>query len=114
MTKALDSEVTVHNPGLRATYGVGPDTAAQLLITAEGNRERIRTEAAFTALCGAAPVPASSGRTSRHRLSRGGDRAANAALHRIALGRMSAESRPRDCMARQTPPVGRRRGSSGS
>ncbi|GAA3831435.1 IS110 family RNA-guided transposase [Streptomyces chiangmaiensis] len=82
LTRALDHEVTVHNPGLRAVYGVGPDTAAQLLITAGGNPERMRTEASFAALCGAAPVPASSGRTNRHRLSRSGDRQANAALPR--------------------------------
>ncbi|MER5432395.1 IS110 family transposase [Streptomyces sp. NPDC002588] len=102
LTKALDSEVTVHNPGLRATYGVGPDTAAQLLITAGGNPERMRTEASFAALCGAAPVPASSGKTNRHRLSRGGDRAANAALYRIALVRMAGDSRTREYVARQT------------
>ncbi|MFG2869551.1 IS110 family transposase [Streptomyces sp. NPDC048338] len=102
LTKALDNEVTVHNPGLRATYGVGPDTAAQLLITAGGNPERMRTEASFAALCGAAPVPASSGKTNRHRLSRGGDRAANAAVYRIALVRMSADSRTREYVARQT------------
>ncbi len=77
LTKALDSEVTVQTPGLRAAYGVGPDTAAQLLITAGRNPERMRTGASFAALCGAAPVPASSGRPNRHRLSRGGDRAAN-------------------------------------
>ncbi|CAM5567947.1 IS110 family transposase [Streptomyces viridifaciens] len=102
LTRALDAEVSVHNPGLRAAYGVGPDTAAQLLITAGGNPERMRTEAAFAALCGAAPVPASSGRTNRHRLSRGGDRAANAALYRIALVRMSSDSRTREYVARQT------------
>ncbi|MFD7222917.1 IS110 family transposase [Streptomyces sp. NPDC059892] len=102
LTKALDSEVTAHNPGLRAAHGVGPDTAAQLLITAGGNPERMRTEASFAALCGAAPVPASSGRTNRHRLSRGGDRAATAALHRIAMVRMSSDSRTRAYVARQT------------
>ncbi|MBJ6613038.1 MULTISPECIES: IS110 family transposase [unclassified Streptomyces] len=102
LTRALDSEVTAHNPGLRAAYGVGPDTAAQLLVTAGGNPDRMRTEAAFAALCGAAPVPASSGRTNRHRLSRGGDRAANAALYRIALVRMSSDSRTRAYVTRQT------------
>ncbi|MFE7635594.1 IS110 family transposase [Kitasatospora sp. NPDC057518] len=102
LTRALDAEVTAHNPGLRAAYGVGPDTAAQLLVTAGGNPERMRTEAAFAALCGAAPVPASSGRTNRHRLSRGGDRAANAALYRIALCRMSGDRRTRDYVTRQT------------
>ncbi|MEV7946015.1 IS110 family transposase [Streptomyces rubiginosohelvolus] len=102
LVKALDNVVSVHNPGLRAAYGVGPDTAAQLLVTAGGNPERMRTEASFAALCGAAPVPASSGRTNRHRLSRGGDRAANAALYRIALVRMSSDPRTRDYVARQT------------
>jgi DNA-binding XRE family transcriptional regulator len=56
----------------------------------------------FAALCGAAPVPASSGRTNRHRLSRGGDRDANAALYRIALVRLSSDSRTRAYAARQT------------
>ncbi|WP_306188986.1 MULTISPECIES: IS110 family transposase [unclassified Streptomyces] len=102
LTRALDAEVTAYNPGLRAAYGVGPDTAAQLLITAGGNPERMRTEASFAALCGAAPVPASSGRTNRHRLSRGGDRAANAALYRIALVRMSSDARTRAYVAQQT------------
>ncbi|MFI1567166.1 IS110 family transposase [Streptomyces sp. NPDC020490] len=102
LTRALDSEVTAHNPGLRAVHGVGPDTAAQLLVTAGGNPDRMRTEASFAALCGAAPVPASSGRTNRHRLSRGGDRAANAALYRIALVRMSSDLRTREYVARQT------------
>ncbi|MEU1057021.1 IS110 family transposase [Streptomyces sp. NPDC005876] len=102
LTRALDAEVTTHNPGLRAAYGVGPDTAAQLLITAGGNPERMRTEASFAALCGAAPVPASSGRTNRHRLSRGGDRTANAALYRIALVRMSGDAPTRAYVARQT------------
>ncbi|WP_432194631.1 IS110 family transposase [Streptomyces sp. bgisy027] len=101
LTKALDSAVTAANPGLRAAHGVGPDTAAQLLITAGGNLERMRTEASFAALCGAAPVPASSGRTNRHRLSRGGDRAANAALYRIALVRMGSDARTREYAARQ-------------
>ncbi|GAA1728538.1 hypothetical protein GCM10009680_82120 [Streptomyces yatensis] len=62
----------------------------------------MRTEASFAALCGAAPIPASSGRTNRHRLSRGGDRAANAALYRIALVRMGSDSRTREYAARQT------------
>lgn len=102
LTQALDSEASAYNPGLRAAYGVGPDTAAQLLVTAGGNPERMRTEASFAALCGVAPVPASSGRTNRHRLSRGGDRAANAALYRIALVRLSSDSRTREYAARQT------------
>ncbi|MGW0962849.1 IS110 family transposase [Streptomyces gelaticus] len=102
LTAALDAAATEHNPGLRAAYGVGPDTAAQLLVTAGGNPDLLRTEASFAALCGVAPLPASSGRTNRHRLSRGGDRGGNAALYRIALVRMSSDSRTREYVARQT------------
>ncbi|NYG56839.1 IS110 family transposase [Nocardioides perillae] len=83
------------NPHLMSLRGVGPATAAQLLITAGGNPERLRSEASFAALCGTAPVPASSGKTTRHRLSRGGDRAANCALHTIALVRMTSDPRTR-------------------
>jgi transposase len=101
LTTELDSLVTRLNPGLRAAYGVGPDTATQLLITAGDNPARLRTEASFAALCGVAPVPASSGKTSRHRLSRGGDRAANGALYRIALVRMRRDQRTRDYVERQ-------------
>jgi transposase len=88
------------NHALMATHGIGPITAAQLLITAGDNPERLRGEASFAALCGTAPVPASSGRTTRHRLSRGGDRAANAALHTIATVRMSSERRTQAFVAR--------------
>lgn len=102
LTNQLDELVTTINPGLRAAYGVGPDTAAQLLITAGGNPERLRSEASFAALCGTAPVPASSGKIQRHRLSRGGDRSANSALHRVALVRMSVDKRTRDYVTRQS------------
>jgi transposase len=97
----LDALVTLANPGLRAVHGVGPDTAAQLLITAGDNPDRLRSDAAFAALCGASPVPASSGKTNRHRLNRGGDRAANSALHRVALVRMRNHQQPRNYVARQ-------------
>lgn len=97
----IDALVTAANPGLRAAYGVGSDTAAQLLITAGLNPHRLHSEAAFAALCGAAPVPASSGKTNRHRLSRGGDRAANNALHRVALVRMSNHQPTKDYVQRQ-------------
>lgn len=97
----LDQLVTAANPGLRAAYGVGPDTAAQLLLTAGGNPDRLRSEAAFAALCGASPVPASSGKIVRHRLSRGGDRGANGALHRIALVRMSSDPRTQAYVSHQ-------------
>ncbi len=76
------------NPALLAAPGVGADTASALLITAGDNPQRMRTEASFAALCGASPVQASSGRTIRHRLNRGGNRQANNALWRIASVRM--------------------------
>ena len=98
----IDTLATAINPALRAAYGVGPDTAAQLLITAGTNSHRLRSEASFAMLTGVAPLPASSGKTTRHRLSRGGDRAANKALYRIALVRMAHDPRTRDYVARQT------------
>jgi transposase len=97
----LDDLATAANPHLRSIRGVGPTTAAQLLVTAGGNPDRLRTEASFAALCGTAPVPASSGKTTRYRLSRGGDRAANSALHTIALNRMTSDPRTRDYVTRQ-------------
>ncbi|WP_328533685.1 transposase [Micromonospora zamorensis] len=75
-------------PRTSALFGVGPDVAAQLLTTAGDNPDRLHSEAALAHLCGAAPIPASSGRVRRHRLHRGGDRGANHALHTIALCRM--------------------------
>jgi transposase len=101
LTAQLDTMARQINPALLARHGVGPDTAAQLIVTAGTNPERLRSEAAFAALCGAAPVPASSGKITRHRLSRGGDRAANQALHRIALVRMRSDPRTRDYVERQ-------------
>lgn len=101
LSSQIDTLTTRLNPALRAAYGVGPDTAAQLLITAGTNAHRLRHEAAFAMLAGVAPIPASSGKTTRHRLSRGGDRAANNALHRIALVRWSHDPRTREYVARQ-------------
>lgn len=75
--------------------------AAQLLLTAGGNPERLRSEASFAALCGVSPVPASSGKTIRHRLNRGGDRSANSALHIIAIGRLRTDQRTKDFVARR-------------
>ena len=101
----LEQELTVQiqavAPHLLATRGVGVTTAAQLLITAGGNPDRLRSEASFAALCGTAPVPASSGKTTRHRLSRGGDRGANYALHVIATVRMACDPATKDFVARQ-------------
>jgi transposase len=84
----LQALVSAAAPTLLALPGVGIDTAGQLLVTAGDNPQRLRGEAAFAHLCGVAPIPASSGRTHRHRLNRGGDRHANNALWRIALVRM--------------------------
>uniref|UniRef100_UPI001F37AA51 transposase n=1 Tax=Micromonospora coerulea TaxID=47856 RepID=UPI001F37AA51 len=86
----LDLQVLLQQaaPRLMELPGVGPEVAAQLLITAGDNPERIRDESAFAALCGVSPIPASSGRTDRHRLNRGGDRMANRALYIVAINRM--------------------------
>ena len=94
--------VAVINPALAAMHGVGPDVAGQLLVTAGENPHRLRSEAAFAMLCGAAPLPASSGRTHRHRLNRGGDRQANAALYRIVLCRLRWDPRTRAYADRRT------------
>ena len=83
-------------------FGIGPDTAATLLITAGSNPERLRSEAAFAALCGVNPVPASSGRTNRHSLNRGGDCQANAALYRIVLVRLRYHEPTKEYMSRRT------------
>ena len=80
-------------PSLTARNSIGRESAAQLLLTAGDNSERIRSEASFAALCGVSPVPASSGKVQRHRLNRGGDRAANSALHIIAIGRLRTDTR---------------------
>ena len=88
-------------PALLARPGIGIHSAAQLLITAGGNPERLRNDAAFAALCGVSPVQASSGQTHRHRLSRGGDRAANNALWTIANNRMIHDTRTREFAARR-------------
>ena len=89
-------------PTMLATKGYGVITTAALLVTAGDNPDRIRSEASFAALCGAAPIPASSGRTNRHRLNRGGDRRANWALHQIALVRLSGDPRTKAYAARLT------------
>lgn len=90
-------------PKLVELHGVGVELAGQFLVTAGDNPERIRNEAAFAKLCGVAPQPASSGRTSgRHRLSRGGDRAANSALYIVTIVRMRHHQPTRDYVERRT------------
>jgi len=88
-------------PALLEETGVGPISAATLLC-AWSHRGRVRGEAAFAALAGTNPIPASSGRTVRHRLNRGGDRTLNAALHTIALSRRRTDSETRDYVTRRT------------
>jgi transposase len=102
LDKLITPLVRRTNPTLYAIFGVGPDTAGQLLVTAGNNPDRLRSEAAFAMLCGAAPLPASSGRTDRHRLNRGGDRQANAALYRIVLTRLATDPRTRAYAKRRT------------
>ncbi|RRR84052.1 IS110 family transposase [Streptomyces sp. RP5T] len=103
---AADAElkplVTRAAPQLVALPGVGPESAGQLLITAGDNPERLRSEASFAHLCAAAPIPASSGRTKRYRLNRGGDRQANRALHTIVIVRMRHDRRTQEYVARRT------------
>ena len=88
-------------PELVARNSIGHNGAAQLLLTAGDNPERLKSEASFAALCGASPVPASSGKTVRHRLNRGGDRAANSALHIIAIGRLRTDEKTKTYVARR-------------
>lgn len=98
----LDSLTKQGAKRLIKQFGVGPQTAATLLTIAGDNPERLHSEAALAALCGVNPLPASSGKTVRHRLNRGGDRAANNALWTIALVRMRSEPRTRAYVARKT------------
>jgi transposase len=110
---ALDAEIKVldgqlehltndHAPKLRAEFGVGAQTAAVLICVAGDNPERLKSEAALAALCGVSPLQASSGKTTRHRLNRGGDRAANNALWTIAMVRMRSEPRTQAYVARRS------------
>lgn len=97
-TEITDAERHLHAlvqdtvPTLLSRPGIGTLTAAQFLITAGSNIDRITSEAAFAHLCAAAPLPASSGMTNRHRLNRFGDRQANRALHIVIIGRMKHDT----------------------
>ena len=91
LTSELDELIHLAAPGLTAQLGVGSDVAAKLLIAAGDNPQRIRTEAGFAALCGVNPITASSGKTTRHRLNRSGDRQANNALWTIARVRLTRD-----------------------
>ncbi|SFH24107.1 Transposase IS116/IS110/IS902 family protein [Streptomyces mirabilis] len=95
LTARITIAITACAPKLLDRYGVGPDTAAALLIAAGDNPDRMGSEASFAALCGVSPVEASSGKTQRRRLNRGGDRQANYALSTIVLARLRWDTRTR-------------------
>lgn len=103
LNRQIDGLVRQAAPELVALHGVGAEVAGQFLVTVGDNNNRIHSEAAFAKLCGVAPQPASSGRTTgRHRLSRGGDRAANSALYIVALVRMRRHQPTIDYVQRRT------------
>jgi transposase len=110
---ALDEEIKEHDahlealtvaraPELMQAHGMGAGTAAEMLLLVGDNPERIRSEVAFAKLCGVCPIPASSGKTNRHRLNRGGNRQANAALYRVVITRMRGHRPTLDYMQRRT------------
>ncbi|WP_187650055.1 IS110 family transposase [Xenorhabdus indica] len=88
-------------PELLKCKAVGYECASQLLITAGDNPERLHSESGFAALCGVSPVPVSSGKNQRHRLNRGGDRAAHSALHIIAIGRLRTDTKTQEYVAKR-------------
>ena len=104
--KALDAMLerltSQHARRVRERFGVGAQTAAVLISVAGDNPERLRSDAALAALCGASPLQASSGKTTRHRLNRGGDRSANNALWTIAMVRMRGDPRTRAYVERRS------------
>jgi transposase len=102
LDQQLETLAEAAAPRTLRLFGIGTQAASQLLITAGQNVDRLRSEAAFAKLCGAAPIPASSGRTSRNRLDYGGDRQANRALHMIAVCRLRYCDRTRAYTARRT------------
>jgi len=99
---ALKEVLDSYAPLLCDLPGVGTEVASQLLITFGDNADRLESEAQFASIAGVAPVPASSGKTTRHRLSRGGDRSANNALHQVVLVRMRSCQRTKDYVAKRT------------
>lgn len=99
--ETLRSLIETTAPTLLELHGVGTDTAASLLVTAGDNPDRLKSERSWAHLCGVTPIPASSGKVSRHRLNRGGDRQANSALYRIVLTRMASHEETRRYVARR-------------
>ncbi|MBB5775042.1 transposase [Nonomuraea jabiensis] len=102
LERCITDAIKAVAPDLLEEFGVGADSAAILLIAAGDNPGRLRDEASFAALCGVSPVEASSGKSRRRRLNRGGDRQANAALFRVILTRLRCDERTRDYVVRRT------------
>lgn len=102
LTRRTTKAVQACRPQLLELVGVGPDSAAVLLIAAGDNPDRLTDEASFAALCGVSPVEQSSGKTQRRRLNRGGHRQANAALYRIVQSRMRWDERTQAYLQRRT------------
>lgn len=100
--RELDTILQSHASNLLAVNGVGTEAAGQLLTTAGQNIDRLRSEAALARLCGVAPIPASSGNTTRHRLHRGGDRDANCSIHLIVISRLRWHQPTKDYVERRT------------
>jgi transposase len=102
LKRQLDALTARTAPATSAIFGLGPDTVSALLLTIGDNPDRLRSEAAFAHLCGVAPIPASSGKTNRHRLHRGGDRSGNRALHIAVVVRLRYDQRSRAYATRRT------------
>jgi transposase len=98
----LGDLLTRHTPNLLAVNGVGTEAAGQILTTAGENIDRLKSEASLARLCGVAPIPASSGNTTRHRLHRGGDRQANSSIHLIVVNRLRWHDPTKMYAARRT------------
>jgi transposase len=98
----LDAILTTHTPALLTVTGVGTEAAGQIITTAGQNIERLKSESSLARLCGVAPIPASSGNTTRHRLHRGGDRQANSAIHLIVINRLRWHEPTKHYLARRT------------
>lgn len=103
LDRDLERIVSAAAPALCALKGVGTDVGGAVLVAVGDNPERLRSEGAFANLCGVAPLPASSGKTTnRHRLNSGGDRQANSALWRVVIVRLATHQPTKDYMARRT------------
>jgi transposase len=102
LNQRLTRLVERHTPQLLVPVGIGPDSAVTLLITMGDNPERLDTEASFAALCGVSLIEYSSGGRSSRRLNHGGDRQANAALHRIVFTRLRHDPRTQAYYERRT------------